>query len=544
MALHTIVRLATQNFKIINVIKQFKGGRYELIFLLLLFVPLFAGSTILEPTNLPRFLFVSLLIVIFSGRFIIHNFDIPSTRIIIPFLLYITLNYASIFWAINRGDAFYECQKILIGFVLIIVFLSRIKQTDNRLSLYRAVVIVALALGLFTTYEMYIAEGIFDGPSLMIHGNLLSSFLFLTTTLAAYLAFNTNSYWRYISIATILISLYLIIILQSRAVWIAVPVSIVCFLFGKWIVNKGAYLRRKASIAFFGLLMIGIGVAQTLTVFKGEFIENSASSLQERQQLWKNSFQLVAEKPFSGVGAGNWQYNYQKFGVGEIEKTSFYNASFKRPHNDFIWVLSETGLVGLLLVVFLISYLGYKGCQRFVETKDQELLLILSALVGLLIISLFSFPKERIMHIVLTALFIAVLIKKAGLSSELNGVKKKIAAAIMLGGISFGLIVGYYRFIGEHHTANLLAAKDDGKAASIISEANNALSVFYTVDPTTTPIYSYLGEAYIIRGQLDSLLIVSEKAVAESPHDYKVISNYGYALMRNYQLQKSETILL
>jgi len=121
------------------------------------------------------------------------------------------------------------------------------------------------------------------------------------------------------------------------------------------------------------------------------------------------SFQIIQDNPILGVGAGNWKYNYPYYKVDDIETSLFYNTVFNRPHNDFIWVFSETGLIGFILLMLIIMYIGRHSLFRIIQEKNIKNILIISTLIGLLIISFFSFPRERILHIVITSILLAIL---------------------------------------------------------------------------------------------------------------------------------------
>ena len=72
----------------------------------------------------------------------------------------------------------------------------------------------------------------------------------------------------------------------------------------------------------------------------------------------------------------------------------------QRPHNDFIWAASETGLPAMLLymAIFIIALYFLLRLLKHESKTDNRLFLlaIFFALLSYVIIANFSFPRERI----------------------------------------------------------------------------------------------------------------------------------------------------
>ena len=103
---------------------------------------------------------------------------------------------------------------------------------------------------------------------------------------------------------------------------------------------------------------------------------SSTGTLYERSVLWSKSMELFREVPLSGVGAGNWKYNFPLTGMDGLTKAETNLAFFVRPHNDFISMLTELGLPGFLLFIFILGVLvgsfykavfseGFEGNREF-----------------------------------------------------------------------------------------------------------------------------------------------------------------------------------
>ena len=80
--------------------------------------------------------------------------------------------------------------------------------------------------------------------------------------------------------------------------------------------------------------------------------------------MWENSGEMIKENFVFGVGAGNWQVYFPKYGFDKFSVNEIKNGltTYQRPHNDFLWILCETGIIGILAFVsifIIISFLIY-----------------------------------------------------------------------------------------------------------------------------------------------------------------------------------------
>ena len=91
------------------------------------------------------------------------------------------------------------------------------------------------------------------------------------------------------------------------------------------------------------------------------------------------------EKPALGHGPGNWKLVAPNYGALQIRRWSEEGETyFLRPHNDFLWVLTESGIVGGLLYmsVFLVAlYYGMKTIRA--ESNGEKRLLATLMVFGI-----------------------------------------------------------------------------------------------------------------------------------------------------------------
>lgn len=122
----------------------------------------------------------------------------------------------------------------------------------------------------------------------------------------------------------------------------------------------------------------------------------------ERLLLWEKTIEMIKENPLLGVGFQNWKYQIPKYSLEGL-RSEKNEVNVQRPHNDFLWIAAESGLITLLLYVFLMGYLIYVGIKH----KNILVLVIFAFLID----SIFSFPKERIVHTLILATSIGIILR-------------------------------------------------------------------------------------------------------------------------------------
>ena len=105
------------------------------------------------------------------------------------------------------------------------------------------------------------------------------------------------------------------------------------------------------------------------------------SSMGQRYMFWRYSLKLIAEKPLFGHGTGSFKKEYQRVASSELFVT-------KNPHNEFLMIGVQLGLLGLLI------YIGFLASQFFYAKKlpDKEKWLAHGLLLSLVVTSLFNSP--------------------------------------------------------------------------------------------------------------------------------------------------------
>ena len=139
--------------------------------------------------------------------------------------------------------------------------------------------------------------------------------------------------------------------------------------------------------------------------------EQSQTSMGQRYMFWRYTLKLIAEKPLFGHGTGSFAKEYERIASSETMMA-------KNPHNEFLMVSVQLGVVGLVI------YLGFLASQYYLSKRlpHQEKYVAQGLLLTLIITSLFNTPimdhAEGHWFVMIIALCYASL--STGLNTEIN----------------------------------------------------------------------------------------------------------------------------
>jgi O-antigen ligase len=108
-----------------------------------------------------------------------------------------------------------------------------------------------------------------------------------------------------------------------------------------------------------------------------------------RTDLWRVATEVASDRPLTGVGAGNFREAEARYAAREIDiaRIDLVLDESKVVHNTYLSILSELGVVGLGLFLFLVLAAlasTVRALTLIVRTSEQLELLVRGFLVGLL----------------------------------------------------------------------------------------------------------------------------------------------------------------
>ncbi len=528
---------------------------------LILFIPLFHLNFAMDITLMPRALALSIFLLAFTliilGRKHFHKFNFSAMRAwIFPVVLgYLLITIASAFWAVNPRESFFDMVRTSLFLIVMlyaaVIFTSTPDWQKKILHLVIIAAAVAVVIGLVQYYNKVFLSNvkklednrdvIYLVMGIMSHKNEFSTQLMLFLPFLGFAIYRLRKGWQVTAIITTLLVLMMILILKTRSVWVGLALgmilaSIIIIIFPAKI-RMPKILRIIAAVVIMTIIS-GYIYINSLPVKKDDYsfvgrIQNISNPDSEhninRINVWKATMAMIGEKPYHGVGAGNWQMFIAPYCKGMFYAIKQLN--WGRPHNDFLWVWAEKGIFALILYLSIFGLaMGYliRVFFRSPHVNDKVLaLLIMIAMTGYLTVSFFSFPYERINHTVYLALFMASAIvmnqrikPPAPYSPNRTALMMTILAVT-----AFGTIYGYNSIQMERYMKKTISTENgaeniDNPEVAIqqyqkaIELAQQSMNPFRSLNPMSYPPEYYvaksdyqIGKRLMASGQKEAALI-------------------------------------
>ncbi len=514
----------------------------------ILLIPLISSHQVLDPALLPRALALQLFVLVLA----IGLFFRPQQKFTFSFPLLAfagagILFIISGFQALNMAEYAFSANRFLIVLCALLLFYQLfVNELINLSMLARYVLGFCLLADMLTAYEIWgKIGGISEGENLyqiktpFAHKNLFSSAQICCIPFLIHMLLFDGVRWKWLSGIAMAGWLFLVLLIQTKAVLfgIAIAAVITGFLF-----VLTATAKNKKMFMLILLLAGSCGVAFIWVLGKYDFFSllSNTTTFKERLLLWDNTWSMIKGQPFTGVGAGNWQVYFPHYGLQQFLSTNYLISdgytTFQRPHNDFLWVFAETGVLGFLCYVLFFIGLFFKVVIGFAKSTGKEKWFWLSVFFALLIYvfnAAFDFPLERSEHQLLLSILAAYILAtqlsaKHGLFNRLRltGSSRPIAVVLFLVAL-FAIYNSYHRISGETHSRKLILAHSKGNWQQMISEGKKAINPWYNMDNFSIPVDWYIGVAKFALNDLKSAKVHFEQAYQINPYQVHVLNNYA-----------------
>ena len=96
----------------------------------------------------------------------------------------------------------------------------------------------------------------------------------------------------------------------------------------------------------------------------------------DRIAVYRNSFNMIKDHPFIGLGANTYMKNYKKYRE-PVEYRNVVTKDYMYAHNNFLHMAAEIGLIGLGFFIWLL-YKLFMECKNIYRKLDDDYLKIVS----------------------------------------------------------------------------------------------------------------------------------------------------------------------
>lgn len=513
-------------------------------------LPFVFSDSLIDPVLMPRQLFLTLFLLfiwtflLFTKKLKGHSLQISnlSWLVILCSGLLVVLPFVSIAYAHTTSESIYVASKYGIVFLFFITtyFLVTAKLL-LRADLHNGVLVFFIIALLYGIYDIVLL--LINDLDVLANAQLITSAYANKNLFASILLL---CFWAVFSIETKIIFKYILIVLltafvlltQSKIVIVAFVLMFLLFA----IKNVRTYFKEnKINIIIATSLSVITVLVMALNFSKFENVSN-LHTLDTRYSLWINSLEMIKEYPF-GVGAGNWQIFFPKYGLTHFDLIDVRNGmmSYQRPHNDFIWMFCELGFQGFVFYLSIFFIVIITLIRSLKKKNDPLPFLLLISVIGYCMVAFFDFPLERIEHQVLLSVIILLSMNYY----DLNSVKYKIIkpvkySPVYLMLICISLVVCCYRVKGEYFTRGFIYLNPAKNAASVIEKCNKAESFFYSIDPFSSPIAWHKGLALLNENNMEEAKLQFEKGYKLTPNNVHVLNSLGNIYERQNDTVRSK----
>ena len=376
------------------------------------------------------FLLIALFLIPFGEIFNLFK-EKRNLYVFIPIVLLLFTGYISSYLSEYPETGFGVCNRISYYFVVLIFVMAAAKYFESARNFIiksfiysNALVIAGSVLDFYVPSFHDLLVNHFDRPQtfnsvVKLHGetimrpmgfltdsNLTAFSLAIALILLLYNYKNFNKIFRYAFYA---LGSFCIGMLASRASLVICLISFGVFYFSKLVGKKELYIFLSFFVIF--QLITPQTYYRFYTLFDKK--QNRVEFSTGRFLLWKTALIVFEENPIIGAGPGVFfelsdaYIKRETVKVPDINTTrpneaDYFKIDKKNPHNIFLVMLSETGLIGFGIFITLLVLMAITFMKRNILISFLFLLNIL------IISSLSNFAPYYKFYLVICIVFLIV----------------------------------------------------------------------------------------------------------------------------------------
>jgi O-antigen ligase len=471
--------------------------------------------------------------------------------------------------SVNAADAWVEISRLVLLFLFFITITTFIYKTPERRNLLVAGPSVAvIVLSLFAIIQLIAgfmasrSSGIpfridFSLGSTLGNKNSLAEVLLLCLPFTLFGWLVVKGKWMALHATGSITALLLLLLLKSLATWVAAGTGLLFFLALSNLGILFKFNRRRAGLILVTgtiLILSGILIQRSFQVdsvsrklqiiphYLGNekvFESNSPAnnnSIYERLLLWRNTVLMIGENPVTGAGINNWKLYMYKYGIAGTDFISTGLVHYEHPHNDFLLMFAECGVIGFVLFILLFYFMIREGLKihRQQEDPDNRKLAAFMLTVCMMfpVLSLFGYPWFKVVAPVILLIAVSVLFS-LGKTTESVQVPKTalispgLFALITLVTCCFAFFAGYQRLRGEAMMFAVQDAKYKKNWPRMLQVLKKEDRPFFRIDAVATPVDWYRGLACYYQGNLVLAKEYFLKAETQHPYHLQVLNDLG-----------------
>ncbi len=498
-------------------------------------------------------LFVALQVILFTPFRRELNWDSLANPVVLAYAGYVVAVWLSLLVALNPSAGLLDaCRSMAVLVVLCLCLVMFAASPEWRLWLARSATLAGLVCGMVGLFQCYQCA-VWNAPTrrwlqgitgLMGNVNLYAGYLLLLLPFCLASVVLLRGVWRWGAILATINSFFLIVLLQGRSVWMGMAAIVAFFALAIFFRPQLFGFGTKTRFLVFSAVVVS-AVALTL-FFKFSPPENPVASRMRavfsedvriadggRLMIWRETLRMFADHFPFGVGAGNFTLHLQGYRKEGRLDFSQVDSRWNQPHNDYLWILAEKGILGFLGFLLALILAAMNGVRTIFRARSLGESWItaaaLAALVGYLVDSFFSFPLDRVNHQSALGVILAALATRPADQKIQDFTKRDfripIIGAIASTMLGIGITISAISLIQEHHVALAREAMSRGHWNTMLKHARLARTPLRNLDAYAVPVSFLEGFAVMKKGSYDEAMSLFELADRENPDRFYILNN-------------------
>jgi O-antigen ligase len=499
-------------------------------------IPFVFSVKLIDPVQIPQMVVLATLCGISCLSFTLSKVksDISFNLADMAFLLLIVFTILSLIYTRDVSAGIFETGKLITFYLLFKIFQYYLKNKQVEAIITMVIAIQCIIQGLLAIGQKYFGLKMYGGEigflGTMTHPNVFSECMIFSFPFVVIALIRSKWPLRIVPVVSIALITLMVVVAKTRSVWVGCGFSLLAMLIvvirnksSGFIVNK---VTRNSRI----ILLTSGAVVSVLAIFvilDWQDITKHVLSLfslesSSRFAIWKKTLNIIKDHFWFGVGPGNWCLY--------IPVT--FQTAIQRPHNDFLWVLSENGIFAFVSYVSIFVFAVITLLKRIRLQNGTDLVTSLALLFGIIVYivdSNFAFPKERPYSLMLLALMLALIFGNE--NKAIIKINRKLFGTIT---VIVCLASGYFyyqRMYAEELTKKVMEGSNL-QSLEKIGLLNRINPVYYSVNSFSSPIKFIEGNFWIEAGDFKNAIRCFNEAYQVTPLNPELLINMG-ALSEN-----------
>lgn len=348
----------------------------------------------------------SIIIIFILACFRKLNFSLQSP-LAVPFFLFALWVLIGLFFALDKGNSIHDYLTHLLKYLMLYYIIINYFHSEKRL-FYLSLIIIVSSL-LFSLGNIAYFYGILNNPlssklttnTPEVPVNWVSVIALPAAIFSVSNIFTENRpYVKVLSVICLFFTSAICVLTQARSAIIAMFLAVIILFFNK----------KKIMVVCLGIVFSFM----MLNSINNRFIkEDPFTSL--RMNIHFITFEIIKDYPIMGIGFGMQTYGNKKYIDLEVYNKRVpekYRSEYiyTDPHSILFSIAVRTGLVGLVLFLYILFTTFKMSWASIRLAKDHRGRMLLSAFVVVLVVGFFEPLQSHVSEVILYTLLAMITI--------------------------------------------------------------------------------------------------------------------------------------